>query len=32
VDGTLYFEEDDSWRKQGTGPAESEWPGAVAAP
>ena len=32
VDGTLYFEEDESWRKRGTGPAESEWPGAVAAP
>jgi CubicO group peptidase (beta-lactamase class C family) len=32
VDGTLYFQEDDSWRKQGTGPTESEWPGAVAAP
>jgi CubicO group peptidase (beta-lactamase class C family) len=32
VDGALYFQEDDSWRKQGTGPTESEWPGAVAAP
>ena len=31
-DGTLYFEEDESWRKRGTGPAESGWPGAVAAP
>ena len=31
-DGTLYFEEDESWRKRGTGPAESAWPGAVAAP
>jgi hypothetical protein len=32
VDGTLYFEEDQSWKKRGTGPAESEWPGAAAAP
>jgi CubicO group peptidase (beta-lactamase class C family) len=32
TDGTLYFEEDESWKKRGTGPAESEWPGAVAAP
>jgi Beta-lactamase len=32
TDGTLYFEEDESWKKRGSGPAESEWPGAVAAP
>ena len=32
VDGALYFQEDESWKKAGTGPAESEWPGAVAAP
>ncbi len=32
IDGTWYFEEDESWRKRGTGPAVSEWPGAVAAP
>jgi hypothetical protein len=32
VDGSLYFEEDESWRKRGTGPAEWQWPGAVAAP
>jgi CubicO group peptidase (beta-lactamase class C family) len=32
ADGTLYFEEDESWRKRGTGPTESQWPGAVAAP
>jgi CubicO group peptidase (beta-lactamase class C family) len=32
VDGTLYFQEDESWRQRGTGPAKSEWPGAVAAP
>ena len=32
VDGTVYFEEDESWRKRGTGPAESDWPGALSAP
>ncbi len=32
VDGTGYFEEDESWRKRGTGPVESQWPGAAAAP
>jgi CubicO group peptidase (beta-lactamase class C family) len=31
-DGALYFEEDESWRKRGTGPLQSQWPGAIAAP
>jgi CubicO group peptidase (beta-lactamase class C family) len=32
VDGTLYFEEDESWKKAGTGPARSEWPGGQTGP